>query len=39
MAVEVRRVVRFYEHHGFAVAGHGDAPGGGPHVWFMRLEP
>ena len=31
--------VGFYEHHGFAVVGDGDAPGGGPHVWFMRGEP
>ena len=30
---------QFYEHHGFAVVEHGDAPGGGPHVWFMRREP
>ena len=27
--------VKFYEHCGFAVVGHEDAPGGGPHVWFM----
>lgn len=31
--------VGYYERRGFAVAEAADAPGGGPHVWFMRAEP
>lgn len=31
--------VAFYERRGFAVAMAGDAPDGGPHVWFMRWDP
>ncbi len=31
--------VPYYERFGFAVIDQGDAPGGGPHVWFMRREP
>ena len=33
------RNVAFYERFGFAVMGEGDAPGGRPHVWFMRWGP
>ena len=28
--------VPYYERFGFTVVDQGDAPGGGPHVWFMR---
>jgi len=28
--------VTFYEHHGFAVTGVVDVPGGGPRLWLMR---
>jgi uncharacterized protein YhfF len=28
-----------YRRHGFEVFAEGDAPGGGPHVWFMRRDP
>src|SRR4029077_13154587 len=28
--------VGFYERFGFRVVDEGDAPGGGPHIWFMR---
>ncbi len=31
--------VALYEHFGFSVVEEGDAPGGGPHVWFMRRDP
>ncbi len=30
------QLVGYYERFGFAVTDEGDAPGGGPHVWFMR---
>ena len=33
------RNVPYYERFGFRVLAEGDAPGGGPHVWFMRREP
>ena len=33
------RNVRLYERHGFRVIDDADAPGGGPHVWFMRWDP
>jgi GNAT superfamily N-acetyltransferase len=29
-------LVGYYQRFGFAVFDEGDAPGGGPHVWFMR---
>jgi GNAT superfamily N-acetyltransferase len=35
----VARNVTFYERFGFGVISEGDAPGGGPHVWFMRWGP
>ena len=35
----VERNVAFYERFGFVVVSEGDAPGGGPHVWFMRWGP
>lgn len=31
--------VGFYERRGFVVEHDGDAPDGGPHVWFMRWDP
>jgi len=31
--------VGFYERRGFVVERAGEAPGGGPHIWFMRAEP
>ncbi len=33
------RNVPYYERFGFRVFDEGDAPDGGPHVWFMRREP
>jgi GNAT superfamily N-acetyltransferase len=30
------RNVPYYERFGFRVNDEGDAPGGGPHIWFMR---
>jgi GNAT superfamily N-acetyltransferase len=35
----IGRNVPYYEEFGFRVAAHGDAPLGGPHVWFMRADP
>jgi GNAT superfamily N-acetyltransferase/Ser/Thr protein kinase RdoA (MazF antagonist) len=31
--------VRFYERFGFRTSAEEDAPDGGPHIWFMRLDP
>jgi GNAT superfamily N-acetyltransferase len=31
--------VPMYEHLGFRVVLDEDAPGGGPHVWFLRFDP
>ncbi|HEX5949850.1 MAG TPA: GNAT family N-acetyltransferase [Actinomycetota bacterium] len=31
--------VSFYERRGFVVERAGDAPDGGPHVWFLRRDP
>ena len=31
--------VRYYEGFGFRTVAHEDAPGGGPHIWFMRRNP
>jgi GNAT superfamily N-acetyltransferase len=31
--------VGYYERRGFRTISDGDAPGGGPHIWFMRYEP
>ncbi len=33
------RNVPLYQRHGFRVVDDADAPGGGPHVWFMRWDP
>jgi uncharacterized protein YhfF/GNAT superfamily N-acetyltransferase len=35
----VERNLALYRRFGFALAAEGDAPGGGPHVWFMRRDP
>jgi GNAT superfamily N-acetyltransferase len=32
------RNVTYYARFGFSVVRHADAPGGGPHVWFMRRD-
>ena len=32
------RNVPLYERHGFRVVEDADAPGGGPHIWFMRWD-
>jgi hypothetical protein len=31
--------VPLYERHGFRVVDDADAPGDGPHIWFMRWDP
>lgn len=33
------RNVPYYERFGFHIAHEDDAPDGGPHIWFMRLDP
>jgi predicted N-acetyltransferase YhbS len=33
------RNVGIYERSGFRAVEEADAPGGGPHVWFMRWDP
>jgi ribosomal protein S18 acetylase RimI-like enzyme len=33
------RNVPFYQRYGFEIAVEGDAPGGGPHFWYMRRRP
>ncbi|MGH2988549.1 MAG: GNAT family N-acetyltransferase [Solirubrobacterales bacterium] len=33
------RNVGYYERHAFRVVDGADAPGGGPHMWFMRWDP
>jgi GNAT superfamily N-acetyltransferase len=33
------RNVPLYERHGFRVVDDADAPGGGPHIWFLRWDP
>ena len=34
-----RTNVPYYEHLGFRVIDHADAPHGGPHTWFLRWDP
>jgi len=36
LETSVERNVTYYERFGFRVIDEGDAPGGGPHIWFMR---
>ena len=31
--------VPYYEHLGFRINFHADAPRGGPHIWFLRWDP
>ena len=31
--------VPYYEHLGFRIIDHADAPHGGPHTWFLRWDP
>jgi GNAT superfamily N-acetyltransferase len=31
--------VAYYERRGFRTTAEGNAPGGGPHIWFMRYDP
>jgi predicted N-acetyltransferase YhbS len=33
------RNVAYYERFGFRTQHEGDAPGSGPHIWFMLAEP
>jgi hypothetical protein len=33
------RNVKIYGRSGFRVMDEADAPGGGPHIWFMRRDP
>jgi GNAT superfamily N-acetyltransferase len=35
----VPRNVGYYERLGFRVTADEDAPGGGPHIWFLRSDP
>ncbi len=35
----VKRNLGLYERHGFRVLAEGDAPDGGPHLWFLRRDP
>jgi GNAT superfamily N-acetyltransferase len=39
LSTGTRRNVAIYERCGFRVVEHVDAPGGGPHTWFMRADP
>jgi ribosomal protein S18 acetylase RimI-like enzyme len=36
LETSVARNVAYYERFGFQVVDQGDAPDGGPHIWFMR---
>jgi hypothetical protein len=39
LSTGTRRNVDIYRRSGFRVVDEADAPGGGPHVWFMRRDP
>jgi GNAT superfamily N-acetyltransferase len=39
LETSIPRNVAVYEHLGFRVAERGEAPNGGPTIWFMRAEP
>ena len=39
LSTGTRRNVDVYARSGFRVVDEADAPGGGPHIWFMRREP
>jgi GNAT superfamily N-acetyltransferase len=39
LSTGTRRNVDIYRRSGFGVVDEADAPGGGPHIWFMRRDP
>jgi len=39
LSTGTRRNVDIYGRSGFEVIDEADAPGGGPHIWFMRRDP
>jgi GNAT superfamily N-acetyltransferase len=39
LSTGTRRNVDIYGSSGFRVVDEADAPGGGPHIWFMRRDP
>jgi GNAT superfamily N-acetyltransferase len=39
LSTGTRRNVDVYGRSGFRVVDEADAPGGGPHIWFMRRDP
>jgi GNAT superfamily N-acetyltransferase len=39
LSTGTRRNVEIYGRSGFRVIDEADAPGGGPHIWFMRRDP
>jgi GNAT superfamily N-acetyltransferase len=39
LSTGTRRNVEIYGRSGFRVVDEADAPGGGPHIWFMRRDP
>jgi GNAT superfamily N-acetyltransferase len=39
LSTGTRRNVDIYGRSGFRVVDEADAPGGGPHIWFMRRDP
>ena len=39
LSTGTRRNVEIYGRSGFRVVDQADAPGGGPHIWFMRRDP
>jgi GNAT superfamily N-acetyltransferase len=39
LLTETERNVSLYGRLGFRIVEEGDAPGGGPHIWFMRADP
>ena len=39
LSTGTRRNVDIYRRSGFRVVEEADAPGGGPHIWFMRRDP
>jgi predicted N-acetyltransferase YhbS len=38
LSTGTRRNVDIYRRSGFRVVEEADAPGGGPHIWFMRRD-
>jgi ribosomal protein S18 acetylase RimI-like enzyme len=39
LLTETERNASLYERLGFRIVEEADAPGGGPHMWFMRADP